>query len=120
MLRRYLKSKIHMGTVTEAHLEYEGSLTIDQDLMDAVGIDHFEAVLISNANNGERFETYAIPGERGSGVLCLNGSTARKGLKGDKIIVFTFALLDEKEVATHKPNIIILDENNKIKKQGLI
>jgi len=87
MLRQMLGSKIHRAPVTGAHLEYEGSLTIDQDLMEAAGILPYEAIICSNVNNGERFMTYAIPGRRGSGDIALNGPTARKGAVGDQIII---------------------------------
>ncbi len=115
MFRRFLKAKLHRATVTEAHLEYEGSITIDEDLMDLVDIKTHEFLLVSNLNNGERFETYVIPGPRGSGVFCLNGSTARKGLAGDKIIVFSIAFLKEDEIEGYEPKIIVLDEHNKPK-----
>jgi len=113
---RMLKSKLHTATVTEANLEYEGSITIDEDLMDLVGLLHHEFVLVSNMNNGERFETYVIPGPRGSGVVCLNGSTARKGLKGDRVIIFSIAFMSEEEAREHQPTIIVLDQNNKPKR----
>ncbi len=117
MLRRFLKAKLHRATVTEAHLEYEGSITIDEDLMDLADIKTHEFVLVSNMNNGERFETYVIPGPRGSGVFCLNGSAARKGLAGDRIIVFSMVFLKEDEVEGYEPKIIVLDEDNRPKKQ---
>ncbi len=113
MLRRFLRAKLHKATVTEANLEYEGSITIDEDLLDLAGIARHEFVLVSNMNNGERFETYVIPGPRGSGVFCLNGSAARMGLKGDRIIIFCLAFLKEEEIGSHKARIITLDEFNK-------
>lgn len=113
MLRRFLKAKLHMATVTEANIEYEGSITIDEDLMDLVGISAHEFVLIGNMNNGERFETYVIPGKRGSGTMCLNGATARKGLPGDKIIVFSYVFLENAEIAGHEPKIVVLGPGNK-------
>jgi aspartate 1-decarboxylase len=115
MLRRFLKAKLHMATVTEAELEYEGSITIDEDLMDLVDISTHEFVLIGNMNNGERFETYVIPGKRGSGTMCLNGATARKGLPGDRIIVFSYVFLKDDEIAGHKPKIVVLGPGNKPK-----
>jgi aspartate 1-decarboxylase len=115
-MRRFLRSKLHKATVTDASLEYEGSITIDEDLLDAVGIAVYEFVLVANMNNGERFETYVIPGERGKGDICLNGSAARKGLKGDRVIIFALEFIHENEVAAHKPKIIVLDENNKPRK----
>jgi aspartate 1-decarboxylase len=112
-LRRFLRSKLHLATVTDANLEYEGSITIDEDLMDLVGISTHEFVLVSNVNNGERFETYVIPGPRGSGDMCLNGSAARKGLKGDRIIIFAMAWVNESELSEHKAKIVTLGEGNK-------
>jgi aspartate 1-decarboxylase len=113
VLRRFLGAKLHMGRVTDANIKYEGSITIDEDLMDLVGITPYEFVLVSNANNGERFETYVIPGPRGSGAICLNGATARKGLTGDRVIVFSFRFLTPEEIPAHKPKIILLSEENK-------
>lgn len=115
MLRRFLRAKLHKATVTEANLEYEGSITIAEDLMDLMDINTHEFVLVSNMNNGERFETYVIPGPRGSGVICLNGSTARKGLAGDRVIIFAYDFISNDEVASHKARIITLDSNNKPK-----
>jgi aspartate 1-decarboxylase len=88
MLRLMLRSKIHRATVTGADIAYEGSLTLDQNLIDAAGMLPYEQVMVSNLQNGERFETYVIPGPRGSGIVCLNGPTARKGMIGDQIIIF--------------------------------
>ncbi len=113
MLRCLLRSKIHLATVTEANLEYEGSLTVDEDLMDIVGLTTFEMVLVSNVNNGERFETYVIPGKRGAGEICLNGAAARLGVVGDRIIIFAFCQLNEEEIADFKPKIIVLSNGNK-------
>ena len=110
-----LKSKLHMARVTESELEYEGSLSIDPDLMEAVKISAYEKILVANINNGERFETYAIIGERGSGVIGLNGATTYKGNVGDRLIIFTFCLLNEDELKAHHPLIMVLDENNKPK-----
>lgn len=109
-----LRAKIHQATITDANIEYEGSLTVDEDLLDAVGIIQFEQVKISNLNNGERFETYIIPGKRGSGKICLNGAAARKGLKGDRIIIFSYGYYTEDEIEGFAPKIIRLDENNNI------
>lgn len=116
MLRLMLRSKIHRATVTDANLEYEGSLTVDPVLLEAAGILPYEQVSVSNLNNGERFETYVIPGNRGSGEMVLNGPTARKGVKGDKIIVFCYEYFSQEELRTYKPRIIIVDDNNKIVK----
>jgi aspartate 1-decarboxylase len=112
MLRCFLRSKIHMATVTESNLAYEGSITIDRELMDMAGILPYEQVKISNLNNGERFETYAIPGKHGSREFCLNGPTARKGIVGDRIIVFSYWYMEEHEVKDLTPQIIRLDGNN--------
>ena len=114
MLKCMLRSKIHQATVTDSNILYEGSLTVDQDLLDAVGIISYEQVRVSNLNNGERFETYIIPGERGSGTICLNGAAARKGVKGDSIIIFSYAYYTEKEIIDFKPSIVRLDKENKI------
>lgn len=114
MLSHFLKAKLHHIRVTEAELEYEGSLTIDRDLMDAIGIRPFEKLLIADLENGNRFETYAIEGKRGSGVCCLNGAVAHLGKIGDRLIVMVFCLLTEVEAAVHQPRIVRLDDNNKI------
>ncbi len=114
MLKSMLRAKIHQATVTDSNLQYEGSLTIDQDLLDATDIRAYEQIRVSNMNNGERFETYVIPGERGSGTICLNGAAARKGEKGDVIIIFSYAYYSEDELVDHSPTIIRLDGNNKI------
>lgn len=116
MQRTMLKSKIHRATITEADLNYDGSLTIDQDLLDAAGIVPFERVKVYNINNGERFDTYAIQGERGSGVIGLNGVAARKGHTGDLIIIVTYAQYDESELGDFAPTIILCDEKNGIRK----
>lgn len=110
-----LRSKIHRATVTDSNLEYEGSLTVDPFLLEAASILPYEQVSVSNLNNGERFETYVIPGKRGAGEMVLNGPTARKGLKGDKIIVFCYEYFNEEELKTFKPKIILVDTNNRIK-----
>ena len=110
-----LKAKIHLATITQSDLLYEGSLTIDQDLMDAVGILPHEKVQVANVNSGSRLETYAIVGERGTGVIGLNGAAARLGHVGDKIIIITYARMSEEEAKKYKPAVVILDENNKIK-----
>ena len=110
--RNMLKSKLHTARVTDANLAYEGSITIDEELMEMADIVPHEFVLVSNANNGERFETYVIPAPRGSREVCLNGATARKGLPGDTIFVFSFSLMQEDQTGSHKPRIIILDEKN--------
>ncbi len=114
MLRQMLRAKIHRATVTDACLEYEGSLTIDEDLMDVAGILPYELVMISNLNNGERFATYAMAGKRGSGEIVLNGPTARKGVVGDKVIIFCYEYYGEDEAKQHRPRIIQVNEQNKI------
>ncbi|MBO7570488.1 MAG: aspartate 1-decarboxylase [Bacteroidaceae bacterium] len=110
-----LKSKLHCVKVTEANLSYMGSITIDEDLMDAVGLIAGERVYIVNNNNGERFDTYVIKGERGSGCVCLNGAAARKVQVGDIIIVMSYALMDFEEAKTFTPKVVFPDQNtNKI------
>jgi aspartate 1-decarboxylase len=111
-----LKAKIHQATITDADLNYEGSLTIDKELLDAVGIKPYERVMVYNINNGERFETYAIEGESGTGVIGLNGAAARKGLVGDLIIIVTYASFSEEELSDYNPKIVLLNKSNKIKK----
>ncbi len=116
MLQYMLKSKIHRATVIEADLNYEGSLTVDRDLMDAVGLYPYERVNIYNINNGERFDTYLIEGKAGSGMIGLNGAAARKGLPGDLIIIVSYALYAPEELAGYKPQIVVLDKGNLIKR----
>ena len=111
MLIEVLKSKLHMVTVTEANLNYMGSITIDEDLMDAVGLAAGEKVQVVDNNNGERFETYVIRGERGSGCICLNGAAARKVLVGDTIIIMSYALMDFEEARTFKPKVVFPKDN---------
>lgn len=117
MLRQVLKAKLHRATITEADLSYEGSLTIDQNLMDAVGIAPFERVHIYNINNGERFDTYAIVGAPGSGVIGLNGAAARKGMVGDLVIICTYGFSNEADLPGYQPVIVLLDERNGIKER---
>jgi len=114
MFRTMLNAKIHRARVTEANLNYVGSITIDEEILDAVGMIANEKVQIVNNNNGARFETYIIPGERGSGVICLNGAAARLVQEGDIIIILTYTLIPEDKITTHKPKIAVMDENNKI------
>ncbi len=109
-----LYSKLHRATVTDANLNYVGSITIDQDLMDAANMRVGQKIDIVNVNNGERFSTYIISGERGKRDICLNGAAARKVHKGDKIIIIAYATMDEKEADTYKPKIVILDDDNGI------
>ncbi|MDO5058641.1 MAG: aspartate 1-decarboxylase [Neisseria sp.] len=115
MFRTMLGGKIHRAVVTEADLNYVGSITVDLDLLDAAGIAVNEKVQIVNNNNGERFETYTIPGERGSGVICLNGAAARLVQKGDVVIIMSYVMLSEPEMAAHEPKVVLVDENNKIR-----
>jgi len=106
------KSKIHKVTVTEANLSYVGSITIDEDLMNAANLIENEKVQVLNINNGERLETYVIKGERGSGIICLNGPAARKASAGDVLIIISYALMDFEEAKNFKPAIIFPDEKN--------
>ncbi|MEE1084578.1 MAG: aspartate 1-decarboxylase [Paludibacteraceae bacterium] len=115
MFVQILKSKIHRAVVTEANLNYIGSITIDAELLDKAGILPNEKVYIVNNNNGERFETYVIPGERNSGVICLNGAAARKAEVGDVVIIMAYGWMTEEEAQTRQPKIVFLDaKTNKI------
>ncbi len=114
MIYTMMHGKIHRATVTEANLEYVGSITIDDELLEASGILPGERVQIVNNNNGARLETYTIPGERGSGVICLNGAAARCAMKGDIVIIIAYAQMDEKEARELKPKVVLVDENNHI------
>jgi aspartate 1-decarboxylase len=114
MLINILKSKIHRVKVTEAQLNYVGSITIDEDLLDAANLIENEKVFIVNNNNGERFETYIIKGERGSGQICLNGAAARKVQIGDILIVMSFAMIDFEEAKKFKPTLVFPDDHNKL------
>ena len=114
MFRQMLRAKIHRATVTEACLEYEGSLTVDEDLLEAAGILPYEAIVCSNLNNGERFMTYAMKGKRGKGEIILNGPTARKAAVGDQIIIFCYEYYSDEEIKRHKPRIIQVDGKNRI------
>ncbi len=109
-----LKSKIHRAVITEANLNYVGSLTIDEDLMDAANFIENEKIQVVNVNNGERIETYIIKGKRGSGVICMNGPAARKGATGDIVIIISYALMDFEEAKTFKPAIIFPKEGNRL------
>lgn len=114
MFRTMMKSKIHRARVTEANLNYVGSITIDEDLLEQVNILPHEKVQIVNNNNGERLETYVIPGERGSKVVCLNGAAARLVQPDDIVIIVSYALVSETDIASHQPIVAIMDENNDI------
>ncbi len=115
MERSFLKSKLHRATVTDANLEYEGSLSIDPELMQAADILPFERVDVVNINNGARFTTYAILGKPGSGEICLNGAAARLGQVGDKVIIITYCNMTKEEFEEHLPKAVLLDESNRIK-----
>lgn len=113
MIQRF-KSKIHRVKVTQADLNYVGSITIDEDLMDASGLIEGEKVQVVNNNNGERLETYVIPGERRSGVICLNGAAARRAQVGDILIIISYAWMDFEEAKAFKPKVVFPDENNRV------
>lgn len=117
MLLTLLKAKLHRATVTEANLNYTGSITIDRDLLDEAGIFIHEKVQIVNNNNGARFETYVIEGERGSGTVCLNGAAARLVQPGDKVIIMAYALMSPEEAQGHKPVVLLLDDGNRIQEK---
>ena len=116
MIRYMLKSKVHRAVVTDADLDYVGSITLDKDLMDAADIIANEKVTIVNNNNGERSETYVIEGEPGSGIVCLNGAAARLVQRGDIVIILTYTILEEAECRDFKPHLVYVDEKNHIKK----
>ncbi|CQR56839.1 aspartate 1-decarboxylase [Paenibacillus riograndensis] len=113
MFRHMMKSKIHRATVTEANLNYVGSITIDENLMEAADLLENEKVQIVDNNNGSRLETYVIPGPRGSGVICLNGAAARLVQPGDTVIIISYAILSSEELAAHKPTVVFVDADNK-------
>ncbi|MCM3743042.1 aspartate 1-decarboxylase [Sporosarcina luteola] len=115
MFRMMMNSKLHRATVTEANLNYVGSITIDSDLLDAAGMLPNEKVHIVNNNNGARFETYIIAGERGSGVICVNGAAARLVQKGDIVIIISYVYVTDEEAITHQPTVLLMDETNGIK-----
>ncbi|MFZ5624261.1 MAG: aspartate 1-decarboxylase [Gemmatimonadota bacterium] len=113
MQRRLMKSKIHRATVTSADLHYEGSLTVDEDLLDAADLIHYEEIQVVNVNNGARFSTYVIPGPRGSGVIQVNGAAARLAMPGDLVILISYADFTEAEAARHHPRVVFVDERNR-------
>ena len=113
MQRHLMKSKIHRATITSADLHYEGSLTVDQDLLDAADLREYEEVQVVNVNNAARFTTYVIPGPRGSGVIQLNGAAARLGMAGDLVIVISYGVFDEAEAKRHVPTVVFVDERNR-------
>ena len=114
MRRTFFKSKIHRATVTHADLDYEGSVSIDEDLLEAAGIWEYEAVHIWNITRGTRLQTYAIKGQRGSGVICINGAAAHLNKPGDMVILATFADMDESEARAFKPKVVLVDARNRI------
>jgi aspartate 1-decarboxylase len=114
MRRSFFKSKIHRATVTHADLEYEGSVSIDEDLMEAAGIWEYESVHIWNITRGTRLQTYAIRGERGSGTICINGAAAHLNKPGDMVILATFADMEESEARLHRPTVVLVDRRNRI------
>ena len=118
MQRTMLKSKLHRVTTTHADLHYEGSCAIDEDLLEAGNIREYEQIDLWNVNNGERFTTYAIRAERGSGIVSVNGSAARRAAPGDILIIASFAIYDEAELATHAPALIYVDAQNRIVRIG--
>lgn len=115
MMLSMLKGKIHRAVVTEANLHYVGSITIDAGLMEAAGLLNYEQVAVVDVDNGNRLETYVIPGPRGSGVICLNGAAARLVSVGDKVIIMAYCQLDAGEAAEHQPKVVFVDENNSIR-----
>lgn len=118
MYRTMLKSKIHRAVLTEADLNYMGSITIDRDLMEAADILPYEKVQVVNNNNGARFETYVIEGERGSGKICLNGAAARLGQPGDLLIILSYIHMEENEARHYEPRVVFVDEKNRITGKG--
>ena len=116
MVCEMLKGKIHRATVIQAELDYVGSITVDEDLLDAAGIYEYEKVQIVDINNGSRFETYTIAGERGSGMICLNGAAARCVSTGDKIIIMAYCQMERSEIAAHQPKVVFVDDKNKVEK----
>ena len=120
MQRTMCKEKIHRATVTQANLNYIGSITIDQDLLDAANIYPYEKVQVVNVTNGARLETYTIAGARGSGVICLNGAAARLNTEGDVVIIISYALYDEEEIRSLVPQLVFVDENNHLIEQKAV
>lgn len=113
MTLEMLIGKIHRATVTQAELDYVGSITIDEDLLDAAGIREYQRVEIANVDNGERFATYTIAGQRKSGIVCLNGAAAHCANVGDKVIIMAYGQISKQEADATKPNVVFVDENNK-------
>ncbi|HOJ63787.1 MAG TPA: aspartate 1-decarboxylase [Spirochaetota bacterium] len=113
MLLNMMKSKIHRATITECILEYEGSITIDEDLLERANMLEFEKVQVLNMNNGARLETYIIKGERNSGIICLNGPAARLGYVGDEVVIISYAIMTEEEAKSYKPIVVKVDKKNR-------
>jgi aspartate 1-decarboxylase len=119
MLRRLMKSKIHRATITSADLHYEGSLTVDEDLLDAADLVEFEEIQVVNVNNGARFTTYLLPGPRGSGVIQLNGAAARLGSPGDLVILISYGEYTDQEASHHSPRVVFVDDRNRMTRPQL-
>jgi aspartate 1-decarboxylase len=119
MQRELCKSKIHGATITQANLHYEGSLTLDRQLIEAADLTPYEKIQVVNINNGVRLETYVLPGERGSGTVALNGAAARLGTVGDRVILISYAHFEESEVAGHEPRVVFVDDDNRPVRRGL-
>lgn len=119
MQRHLMKSKIHRATITSADLNYEGSLTLDEDLMEAADLLRNEEIQVVNVNNGARFTTYVIPGPRGSGVVQLNGAAARLGMAGDLVILISYGVFDDAEARKHRPSVVFVDNRNRITRPQL-
>ena len=115
MFREMLRAKVHRATVTETNVSYEGSLTLDAGLMKAAGMIPYERIDVYNADSGSRFSTYLIPGEAGSGVVCINGAAAHRAQPGDRIIIASYAALGPEEIASHRPTIVLVDAANRVK-----
>ena len=113
MFLKMLRAKIHRATVTRADIDYVGSIAIDPDLYEAAGILPYEEVLVADLNNGQRFETYVIPGQRGTGEICVNGAAARLVFEGDKIIIMAFAFLNPEQAKAVQPNVLLVDDSNR-------
>lgn len=116
MFRNMLKGKIHRAVVKQAELNYVGSITVDEELLELADIKEYEQVQIVDIDNGNRFETYTIAGERGSGMICLNGAAARQVQVGDKIIIMSYAMMSDEELEAYKPNVVFVDESNHVKR----
>ncbi|MCB0722352.1 MAG: aspartate 1-decarboxylase [Ignavibacteriae bacterium] len=117
MNRFMCKSKVHRATITQAELHYEGSLTLDSALMEEANLLPYEKIQVVNINNGNRFETYVIEGERNSGVICLNGAAARLGMVGDRVILIAYGVFSDEELESYKPKVVFVDEHNRIVKK---